>query len=77
MHDNCSGAYASGKDIVNKIRMMGFNKTPLAVSLKISCTHCDSEFEMEFMESACPECGMVYGVTPCHSHNGESLIYRD
>ncbi len=71
MHDGCSGAYESGKQIVDKIRMMGFNKSPLAASLEIGCTNCDAVFQMEFMESACPECGMIYGVTPCHSHSSE------
>jgi predicted RNA-binding Zn-ribbon protein involved in translation (DUF1610 family) len=71
MHDGCSGAYESGKQIVDKIRMMGFNKSQLAASLEISCTNCDAVFQMEFMESACPECGMIYGVTPCHSHSSE------
>jgi len=71
MHDGCSGAYESGKQIVDKIRMMGFNKSPLAVSLEIDCTNCDTVFQMEHMESQCPSCDMVYGVTPCHSHTAE------
>ena len=71
MHDGCSAAFESGKQIVDKIRMMGFNKNPLAASLKINCTNCTAIFEMEFMESECPECGMIYGVTPCHSHSSE------
>ncbi|MBC2703919.1 hypothetical protein [Desulfobacula sp.] len=71
MHDGCSGAYESGKQIVDKIRMMGFNKSPLAVSLEIDCTNCDTVFQMEHMESQCPSCEMVYGVTPCHSHTAE------
>ncbi|MCP3875683.1 MAG: hypothetical protein GY699_21325 [Desulfobacteraceae bacterium] len=71
MHDGCSGAFESGKQIIDKIRMMGFNKNPMATVLEINCTNCDSRFQMEFMESECPSCGMVYGVTPCHSHSAE------
>lgn len=71
MHDGCSGAFESGKQIVDKIRMMGFNKSPVATSLEIDCTNCDAVFQMEYMESQCPSCGMVYGVTPCHSHAAE------
>jgi len=71
MHDGCSGAFESGKQIVDKIRMMGFNKSPLAASLEMNCTNCDTAFQMEYMESECPSCGMVYGVTPCHSHSTE------
>lgn len=71
MHYGCTGEYESGKEIVDKIRMMGFNATPLAVPLSICCSHCRSEFQMEMMETPCPACGMVYGVTPCHSHSPE------
>ncbi len=71
MHDGCSGAHESGKEIVDKIRMMGFNKSQLAAALEIDCTNCDTVFQMEYMESQCPSCGMVYGVTPCHSHTAE------
>ena len=71
MHDGCSGAYESGKEIIDKIRMMGFNKSPLPVFLEIKCSNCDNTFQMEYMESACPSCFMVFGVTPCHSHSAE------
>ncbi len=71
MHDGCSGEHESGKQIVDKIRMMGFNNNPLPAFLEIKCTHCDMTFTMEFMESQCPSCAMVYGVTPCHSHSAE------
>ncbi|MCD4677111.1 MAG: hypothetical protein K8S18_14120 [Desulfobacula sp.] len=69
MHNGCSGAYESGKQIVDKIRMMRFNKSPMTTNLKIDCTNCDTIFQMEYMESQCPSCGMVYGVTPCHAHS--------
>ena len=71
MHDGCSAAFESGKQIVDKIRMMGFNKNPLTAVLEIDCSNCNSVFQMEFMESACPDCGMIFGVTPCHSHSSE------
>lgn len=71
MHDGCSGQFQSGKDIVDKIRMMGFNANPLGVPLDITCTHCSTAFQMARMESSCPDCGMVYGVTPCHSNSAE------
>lgn len=71
MHDCCSASFQSGKDIVDKIRMMGFNRSPLGAPLRISCTNCHTTFLMEYMESSCPRCGMVFGVTPCHSHSAE------
>ncbi len=69
MHDGCSGTFETGKQIVDKIRMMGFNTNPLGAPLEVSCTNCDAIFQMECMESQCPSCDMVYGVTPCHSHS--------
>lgn len=71
MHEGCSPEFQSGKQIVDKIRMMGFNINPLGVPLDIKCDNCSSAFKMEQMESSCPSCGMVYGVTPCHSHSAE------
>jgi rubrerythrin len=69
MHDGCSAEFQSGKQIVDKIRAMGFNTSPLGAELKFKCTNCDSVFQMTHMESQCPSCSMVYGVTPCHSHS--------
>ena len=71
MHDSCSGAFESGKEIVDKIRMMGFNNSLLTAVLDINCSKCDNVFQMEKMEAMCPSCGMVYGVTPCHSHSAQ------
>ena len=71
MGDACSDAFQSGKQIVDKIRAMGFNANPLGAELNIKCTNCDTEFEMAHMESQCPTCKMVYGVTPCHSHSAQ------
>ena len=71
MHDGCSAEFQSGKQIVDKIRAMGFNTSPLGTELKIKCTNCDSDFQMAYMESQCPSCKMVYGVTPCHSHSAQ------
>jgi len=71
MHDGCSGAFESGKQIVDKIRMMGFNMSLLGTPFKINCSNCNTIFQMETMESQCPSCDMVYGVTPCHSHSAE------
>lgn len=73
MHDGCFGTFQSGKQIVDKIRMMGFNTSPLPSPVKLDCSHCNGQFTMAHMESSCPDCGMVYGVTPCHSHLPEFI----
>jgi len=71
MHSNCSQVTVDGRQVVDKIRKMGFNKSPISVALNINCSHCDTVFEMNRMETQCPGCRMVYGVTPCHSHSAE------
>ncbi len=71
MHNGCSGSFDSGQEIVDKIRMMGFNTSPVAAPFNINCTNCDTSFKMENMETTCPSCGMVFGVTPCHSHSSQ------
>ena len=71
MHDGCTGSFGTGREVVDKIRMMGFNTRPMPADINIKCIECDSEFEMTHLETKCPSCGMVYGVTPC------SVAYPD
>ena len=68
MHDGCSASFTSGKQVVDKVRMMGFSDGALPMALPIKC-ECGTEFEMEFFEDKCPSCGMVFAVNPCHSHD--------
>ncbi len=65
MHDGCTGAGNDGKSVVNKVRMMGFNKQAMPAPLEISCANCEHTFNMTFFEASCPECQMVHAVTPC------------
>ncbi|MBI9103612.1 MAG: hypothetical protein JEY99_14455 [Spirochaetales bacterium] len=67
MHDGCSGTFENGKEVVEKVRMMGFSEQYMPVPLEIKCVECDKEFEMETFEAKCPHCNMIYGVTPCHA----------
>jgi Zn finger protein HypA/HybF involved in hydrogenase expression len=39
----------------------------------IRCSNCEESFNMETFEAKCPNCDMTYGVTPCHSHDPESV----
>ena len=73
MHNACSSPDQSGRDVVDKIRMMGFNTAPVAAPFEMNCSHCGSGFTMDYMETRCPSCGMVYGVTPCQAHNMSSV----
>ena len=67
MHDGCGGSFDDGKQVVDKVRMMGFAEQPMPMPLDIKCTECSKTFEMETFEGKCPHCNMVYGVTPCHA----------
>lgn len=69
MHDGCTGPTTDGKTMVNKVRMMGFAQMPMPLPLDIDCIGCGTTFTMERFEGLCPECGMVYGVTPCSADN--------
>jgi hypothetical protein len=67
MHDGCGGSFDNGKQVVDKVRMMGFAEQPMPMPLNIDCIECGKTFEMETFEGKCPHCNMVYGVTPCHA----------
>ncbi len=73
MHDGCSGSFETGKDTVDKVRMMGFNIQMMPMPLNIKCENCENDFEMETFEAKCPDCGMVYGVTPCHAFDSANV----
>ena len=74
MHDGCSGSFENGKQVANKVRMMGFDKMSIPAPLEIHCTKCDGIFKMETMLAACPACNMVFAVTPCHAHSSEHVL---
>lgn len=67
VHDGCNGSFENGKEVVDKVRQMGFAEQYVPVPLDMKCVECDTDFEMETFEAKCPKCGMIYGVTPCHA----------
>lgn len=71
-HDNCSANFENGKQVVDKVRMMGFSEGALPMSFAIKC-ECGNTFDMDFFEDKCPYCNMVYGVTPCHCHDPQGV----
>jgi hypothetical protein len=73
MHDGCSGSFTNGKQVVDKVRMMGFAEQPVPVPLAVTCGHCAKPFEMETYEARCPECGCVHAVTPCHAFDPSNV----
>lgn len=72
-HDGCSGSFEDGKQVVDKIRAMGFSGQYVPMPLEIKCTDCGALFTMTTFEFTCPECGTVYGVTPCHAFDPENV----
>ena len=72
MHDGCSGSFTNGKQVVDKVRMMGFSEGLLPMPMTIKC-ECGTSFEMEYFEDKCPSCGMVFAVTPCSSHDPNAV----
>ena len=73
MHDGCTGSFGDGKAVVDKIRSMGFNTRPMPMEITVKCIDCGNDFQMTHLESKCPTCGMVYGVTPCSTSKPERI----
>lgn len=73
MHDGCSGSFENGKQVVDKVRMMGFAEQFMPMPLEVKCVECGNEFEMMHFEDSCPKCRMVYGVVPCHAFDPENI----
>ncbi len=68
MSDSCASNYKNGKQIVDKLRMMGYSEGALPLALDVKCS-CGAKFQMEFFEDKCQKCGMIFGILPCHSHD--------
>lgn len=73
MHDGCAGSFENGKQVADKVRVMGFSLQMMPMPLNIKCENCEKEFIMEKFESKCPECNMVYAVTPCHAFDQDNV----
>ncbi len=65
MHDGCSGSFTNGKQMADKVRAMGFSHGNMPMPLTIHCENCETDFTMTTFETKCPNCDMVYAVTPC------------
>lgn len=71
-HGTCTGLFEDGQTTVDKVRQMGFSEGLLPMAHDIEC-ECGTKFEMAYFEDKCPNCRMVYGVTPCHSHDASGI----
>ncbi|PKP52048.1 MAG: hypothetical protein CVT92_10875 [Bacteroidetes bacterium HGW-Bacteroidetes-1] len=72
-HEGCSGSFANGKMVADKVRQMGFDQQYMPMPIEIICEHCNTAFEMDRFETQCPNCSMVYAVTPCHAFDSSNV----
>lgn len=73
MHDGCSGSFEDGRQVADKVRMMGFAGQPMPMPMPINCS-CGEEFTMVNFEDKCPACGNVFAVTPCHAFDPANVM---
>ena len=66
-----------GKNVVDLIRSKGKENFPLRNSYDIECVNCKETFTMKTHVDKCPTCNMVYGVTPCSSHDKNNIKIAD
>lgn len=71
-NDGCAPDLTSGKAIVDKVRQVRVSDGLLETPHIIKCD-CGQSFTMKHFEETCPTCGMVYGVTPCSSHDKNNI----
>ena len=72
MSEGCAGSLGKGKDVIDLVRSKGFSDKVMDEPMEISC-ECGESFEMKTFEAMCPNCGMVYGVTPCHADSVDNV----
>jgi len=72
MHDGCSGTFEDGRQVLEKVRMMGFATGMMPVPAQFKCD-CGKEIIMDTFEYHCDSCGMVFAVTPCHAFDVENI----
>ncbi len=73
MHDGCTGSSGDGLQMLQKIRMMGFNTRPLPAAISFDCKDCGEEITMTTLEFKCPHCEEIYAVTPCSANNPDRI----
>ena len=71
-NDGCAPDLNNGKAIVDKVRQVAVGAGLLETPHTVEC-ECGSSFKMIHYEEKCPSCGMVYGVTPCSSHDMNNI----
>ena len=63
-----------GKNVVDLVRSKGKDSFPLRTAHELECVNCNETFTMTTHVDKCPSCNMVYGVTPCSSHDKNNIL---
>lgn len=66
-----------GKNVVDLVRSKGKDNLPLRTAHEIECVNCNEKFTMTTHVDKCPACNMVFGVTPCSSHDKNNILAAD
>jgi len=72
MSESCGCDFTKNTLVVDKVRAKGVSKDLLPDVLNIDC-ECGQTFEMRYHEDNCPNCHMVYGVTPCSNDSAANV----
>lgn len=67
------GCESKNLNVVDKVRRKQVSKLELPKPFEITCT-CLHTFIMKYHEDKCPNCQMVYGVTPCSNDSKDHVV---
>jgi hypothetical protein len=67
------GCESKHLNAVDKVRRKQVSTLELPKPFEILCS-CQHTFIMTFHEDQCPNCKMVYGVTPCSNTDAKNVV---
>ncbi len=69
-----SCTFESSKAVLDKVREKGFSNDVMDYSYTLEC-ECGSTVEMTTFETACPNCGGIFVVTPCSQDSKDNIVF--
>lgn len=69
----CGTPQKGGTAIVDKVRSKGMADQLMPTAYELTCQECDGTFTMATYVAQCPNCQMVYGVTPCSADDSQNI----
>ncbi len=70
---SCNCTFDSNQAVIDKVRSKEMHDAPLPNPFNIKC-ECGSEIVMDTHVYTCNNCASVYGVTPCHADDINSVV---